>query len=42
MVLIASVLRKVHFSLTDTAIPRPVLTFTMRPEGPMILKAEPI
>jgi cytochrome P450 len=42
MVLIASVLRKVRFSLTEVAIPRPVLTFTMRPEGPMILNATPV
>ncbi|UYV36575.1 cytochrome P450 [Rhodobacteraceae bacterium D3-12] len=42
MVLIASVLRKIEFSLTDAPIPRPVLTFTMRPEGPMILNATPV
>ena len=42
LVLIASVLRKIEFSLTDVPIPRPVLTFTMRPEGPMILNAKPI
>lgn len=42
MVLIASVLRKIEFSLTGAPIPRPVLTFTMRPEGPMILNASPI
>ena len=42
MVLIASVLRKIEFSLTDVPIPRPVLTFTMRPEGPMILNATPV
>ncbi|WP_371224868.1 cytochrome P450 [Roseovarius sp. 2305UL8-3] len=42
MVLMASVLRKIEFSLTDAPIPRPVLTFTMRPEGPMILKATPV
>lgn len=42
MVLIASVLRKIEFSLTDLPMPRPVLTFTMRPDGPMILNAWPI
>lgn len=42
MVLMASVLRKIAFSLTDLPIPRPVLTFTMRPEGPMILNAVPV
>ena len=42
LVLIVSVLRKIEFSLTDVPIPRPVLTFTMRPEGPMILNAKPI
>ena len=41
MVLIASVLRKINFSMTDAPIPRPVLTFTMRPDGPMILNATP-
>lgn len=41
MVLMASVLRKIAFSLSDAPIPRPVLTFTMRPEGPMILNARP-
>ena len=42
MVLIASVLRKIEFSLTEAEMPRPVLTFTMRPDGPMILKAKPV
>ncbi|WP_288941985.1 cytochrome P450 [uncultured Roseovarius sp.] len=41
MVLMASVLRKITFSLSGSLIPRPVLTFTMRPEGPMILNARP-
>lgn len=39
MILIASVVRKIRFSLTDAPVPRPVLTFTMRPDGPMILEA---
>ena len=42
MVLIASVLRDIEFSLTDQPMPRPVLTFTMRPEGPMIVNAKPV
>jgi len=42
MVLMASVLRKIEFSLSEVPIPRPVLTFTMRPEGPMILNAKPV
>ncbi|QGY00278.1 cytochrome P450 [Roseovarius faecimaris] len=42
MVLMASVLRNIAFSLSDIPIPRPVLTFTMRPEGPMILNAKPL
>lgn len=42
MVLIASVLRQIEFSMTDVPIPRPVLTFTMRPEGPLILNARAI
>lgn len=41
MVQMASVLRKITFSLSGSLIPRPVLTFTMRPEGPMILNARP-
>lgn len=42
MVLMASVLRKIEFSFTDVPIPRPVLTFTMRPEGPLVLNARPV
>lgn len=42
MILIASVVRKIRFSLTDAPVPRPVLTFTMRPDGPMILEATPV
>ncbi len=41
MILMASILRKNVFSLTDAEIPRPVLTFTMRPEGPMLLQTRP-
>lgn len=42
MVLMASVLRRIGFTMTSTPAPRPVLTFTMRPSGPMILNARPI
>lgn len=42
MVLMASVLRCIVFSMTATPVPRPVLTFTMRPGGPIILNARPI
>lgn len=42
MVLMASVLRQIEFSLSDQPTPRPVLTFTMRPDGPMILNARPV
>ena len=42
MVLMASVLRQNQFFLTEAEIPRPVLTFTMRPEGPMLLEVQPI
>ena len=42
MVLVASVIRSIEFSLTDAPMPRPVLTFTMRPEGPMIMNARPV
>ncbi len=38
-VLLASFLRRVEFDLTHHPIPRPVLTFTMRPGGPLILRA---
>ncbi|GGH39655.1 Cytochrome P450 [Cribrihabitans marinus] len=40
MVLMASVLRDVRFSLSSAAIPTPVLTFTMRTSGPLILETE--
>lgn len=42
MVLMASIVRDIEFSLTSTPIPRPVLTFTMRPEGPIMLNAQAI
>lgn len=40
MVLMASVLRRVHFSLGEAKMPEPVLTFTMRTSGPLVLEAE--
>ena len=40
-ILVGSVLRDVRLSLTGDALPEPVLTFTMRPSGPMWLRAEP-
>ena len=40
MVLMASVLRRISFSLSDAPLPEPVLTFTMRTSGPLILNAE--
>ncbi|MDA7963148.1 cytochrome P450 [Ruegeria sp.] len=42
MVLMASVLRRVNFSFTDTEMPEPVLTFTMRTSGPLVLNAEAV
>ncbi len=39
MVLLASVLRKVSFTLTEHPVAPPNLTFTMRPGGPIILNA---
>ncbi|WP_338551159.1 hypothetical protein [Roseovarius phycicola] len=38
MVLMASILRSVAFELSDAPIPRPVLTFTMRSDGPIMLR----
>jgi len=38
MILMASVLRKVAFSMSGAPVPRPSLTFTMRPGGPLILR----
>ena len=40
MVLMASVLRRINFSITESELPEPVLTFTMRTSGPLILNAE--
>lgn len=42
MVLMASVLRDTAFAMSDHPVPHPVLTFTMRPEGPMILNARQV
>ncbi|MEQ9258514.1 MAG: cytochrome P450 [Roseovarius sp.] len=42
MVLMASVLRRNRFMLSDAPLPDPVLTFTMRPGGPILLRTEPI
>ena len=39
MVLMASVLRRINFSLSDVPLPEPVLTFTMRTSGPLVLNA---
>ena len=41
-VLMAALLRRVELGMTDKPIPGPVLTFTMRPGGPMILKAQSV
>ncbi|MFC2966904.1 cytochrome P450 [Acidimangrovimonas pyrenivorans] len=42
MVLLASVLRRVRFGMTDHPVLAPNLTFTMRPGGPIILSSQPI
>ena len=42
MVLMASVLRAVTIAMSDQPMPEPVLTFTMRPGGPLILDVAPI
>ncbi len=42
MILLASILRKVHLALADVPIPKPVLTFTMRPGGPVVLRTTPV
>lgn len=42
MVLMASVVRRIIFSMTEHPVPRPVLTFTMRPGGPITLNARPV
>lgn len=41
MILMASVIRAVTIGQTDHPVPDPVLTFTMRPGGPMILNVSP-
>jgi hypothetical protein len=38
----ASVLRRVAISASDHETPRPVLTFTMRPGGPLVLNVAPL
>jgi len=42
MVLMAEFIRGLHFGLSGHPIPDPVLTFTMRPGGPILLTAEPV
>ncbi len=42
MVLMASILRGVAFDIGDAPIPRPVLTFTMRAGGPIMLRTRPV
>jgi len=42
MVLLASVLRKASFEMSDEPLPELVLTFTMRPGGPIVLNARPL
>lgn len=39
-VLMAELIRKVELTMSDKTIPEPVLTFTMRPGGPMNLRAK--
>jgi len=41
MVLLASVLRAAQFEMLDAPLPELVLTFTMRPGGPILLNATP-
>jgi cytochrome P450 len=41
-VLLASLLREVEFALGSGAVPRPVVTITMHPEGPLFLKVAPL
>ncbi len=41
MILMASMIRDVEFSMTDHEIPLPNLTFTMRPGGPIMLDVRP-
>lgn len=42
MVLMASLLREIAFGMTDAPVPDPILTFTMRPGGPIMLTAHPV
>ncbi|MCG6557375.1 cytochrome P450 [Ruegeria sp. 1NDH52C] len=42
MVLMASVLRRVEFSLSSQPLPEPVLTFTMRSSGPLVLNVKAV
>ena len=42
MVLIGTLLRAVELAMSDKPVPEPVLTFTMRPGGPLILKTRPV
>ena len=42
MVLMAALLRRVELDMSDKPIPEPVLTFTMRPGGPMMLKVRAV
>ncbi len=40
MIILASVVRKVTFSMSKLPVPSPTLTFTMRPGGPLVLKVK--
>lgn len=42
MVLMASLLREVAFGMSAHPVPEPILTFTMRPGGPMVLTVTPV
>ena len=42
MVLLASVLRRVSFDMSGSTLPELVLTFTMRPGGPILLNAKTV
>ncbi|MCU4652002.1 cytochrome P450 [Roseibacterium sp. SDUM158016] len=41
-ILMASVLREVRIAPSSVPVPRPVLTFTMRPGGPLVLDVAPV
>lgn len=41
-ILTAAVLRRVHLADAGCPVPKPVLTFTMRPEGPLKLRISPL